>query len=69
VKASLYGHWAELGGYQREEIHRGAALAMAVHFAIKCEDPYIWTLGRELVSYQRDKYIESRPLPWQHTLL
>jgi hypothetical protein len=36
-EASLYGHWGELGGYQREEIHRGAAQAMAEHFAIKVE--------------------------------
>jgi hypothetical protein len=36
VKASLYGQWGELGGYQREAIHREPALAMAAHFAF-CE--------------------------------
>ncbi len=59
MKASLYGHWVELGGYQREEIHRGAAQAMAAHFAIKCEGLSIWTL-EELGGYQREEiYRES----------
>jgi hypothetical protein len=68
VKASLYGHWAELGVYQREEIHRGAAQAMAAHFALKSECLSKWTL-RELGGYQREEMHRKPTLAWQNTLL
>ncbi len=64
---TIYGHWV----YQREERNREPAMDMAAHFALNCEglSTVYMDTGESWGVTKEKKYIESRPWPWQHTLL